>query len=384
MHRYTVKRLRAEIEPVAAKDYIRFLLSWQRVERDNRMEGRDAVLAIIDQLEGYEAPAGAWDSDILPTRLTRYDSGWLDHHGAAGKITWARTSRRSDSARPGPMRTTAIALAPRRHVRLWQALVPGDTPEPASTKAQALLTYLQAHGASFFDEMHEALGGLRSEAEDALAELAGLGLVTSDGFNGLRALIGLGKDARRGKGFDEAGRWSLTARRSEAATASAEAIEHAARALLRRYGVVFWALLEREKAWLPPWRDLLTVYRRLEARGEIRGGRFVAGFSGEQFALPEAIGLLREARRKPETGMLTFVSGVDPLNLIGILTPGPKLPARTKNRLLYRDGLPLAWLSGGEVQFAADMSEAEQWPLRKLLIQGFHFKDRRYLPAAAE
>ena len=149
-----------------------------------------------------------------------------------------------------------------------------------------------------------------------------------------------------------------------------EAAEHAARALLRRYGVVFWRLLEREAAWLPPWRDLLRVYRRLEARGEIRGGRFVAGFSGEQFALPEAIGLLRETRRKPASDAWVSVSGADPLNLAGILTPGPKLAALTGNRLLYRDGLPIALFAGGEVQFLETLEAREQWQARKALMRG--------------
>ncbi len=149
-----------------------------------------------------------------------------------------------------------------------------------------------------------------------------------------------------------------------------EAVEHLARTLLRRYGIVFWRLLEREAAWLPPWRDLLRVYRRLEARGEIRGGRFVAGFSGEQFALPEAVGLLREIRRKPGSGEWLSLSGADPLNLVGILTPGAKLAALTPNRVLYRDGLPVALLAGGEVQFLEELDAATEWQARKALLRG--------------
>jgi ATP-dependent Lhr-like helicase len=133
---------------------------------------------------------------------------------------------------------------------------------------------------------------------------------------------------------------------------------------------VFWRVLEREAAWLPPWRDLLRVYRRLEARGEIRGGRFVAGFSGEQYALPEAIGMLREIRRKPASGEWISLSGADPLNLAGILTPGPKLAALTGNRLLYRDGLPIALLAGGEVQFLETLDPAVHWEARKALLRG--------------
>src|SRR4051812_25452356 len=143
-----------------------------------------------------------------------------------------------------------------------------------------------------------------------------------------------------------------------------------ARTLLARYGVVFWRLLEREAAWLPPWRELLRIYRRLEARGEIRGGRFVAGFSGEQFALPEAVGMLREIRRKPDANIFVSLSGADPLNLVGILTPGPKLGSLTGNRVLYRDGIPVALLAGGEIRFLSELDEAAQWQARKTLLRG--------------
>jgi ATP-dependent Lhr-like helicase len=180
--------------------------------------------------------------------------------------------------------------------------------------------------------------------------------------------------------MEDSGRWALVRRarpaQGEAQTGEArapdggDAVEHLARTLLRRYGIVFWRMLEREAAWLPPWRDLLRVYRRLEARGEIRGGRFVAGFSGEQFALPEAIGLLREIRRKPGSGEFLSLSGADPLNLVGILTPGARLAALTPNRVLYRDGLPVALFAGGEVQFLDELDGPTQWQARKALLRG--------------
>jgi ATP-dependent Lhr-like helicase len=173
--------------------------------------------------------------------------------------------------------------------------------------------------------------------------------------------------------MEDAGRWAL-ARRARPAPAApqaaSESIEHVARKLLLRYGVVFWRLLEREADWLPPWRDLLRVYRRLEARGEIRGGRFVAGFTGEQFAVPDAVGMLREIRRKPAADVWVSLSGADPLNLVGILTPGPKLAALTGNRLIYRDGLPIALLAGGEVQFLETLDAGSQWKVRKALLRG--------------
>ncbi|MGC2414302.1 MAG: hypothetical protein WA459_16585, partial [Stellaceae bacterium] len=169
---------------------------------------------------------------------------------------------------------------------------------------------------------------------------------------------------------EDSGRWALARRPRSAQQNAGEAVEHLARTLLRRYGILFWRMLEREAAWLPPWRDLLRVYRRLEARGEIRGGRFVAGFSGEQFALPEAVGLLREVRRKPPSGEFLSLSGADPLNLVGILTPGAKLAALTPNRVLYRDGIPVATLAGGAVQFLEELDPPTQWQAQKALMRG--------------
>jgi len=243
-----------------------------------------------------------------------------------------------------------------------------------------VIAAIREHGASFFDELVESTGLLRPQAEEALAELVAQGLVNSDSFSGLRALLvpaGKRETGRRRRraalfGMEDSGRWAL-ARRAPKQTgphAKPEAVEHLARSLLRRYGVVFWRLLEREAPWLPPWRELLRVYRTLEARGDIRGGRFVAGFSGEQFALPDAIGMLREVRRKPDTGAWVSLSGADPLNLVGILTPGPKLAALTGNRLLYRDGLPVALLAGGEVQFLEKLDERSEWEARKALLRG--------------
>jgi ATP-dependent Lhr-like helicase len=392
IHGYTVKRLRAEIEPVAARDFLRFLLAWQRVLPEARMEGPEALEAIVGQLEGFEAAAGAWETEILPARLRGYEPAWLDGLCLSGRIAWARLRPRV--ARPNgetnggergvaPVRSTPITLLARRHAALWAACAPADDDMRPGAAAQAVAAYIREHGASFFDELVDGTGLLRSQVEDALAELVALGLVNSDSFGGLRALLvpsdrrrqAKGKRRRRAVvfGMEDAGRWAL-ARRFRAAAAGAQferdAVEHVARTLLRRYGVVFWRMLEREAAWLPPWRDLLRVYRRLEARGEIRGGRFIAGFSGEQFALPEAVGALRDARRKEADGAFVSVSGADPLNLAGILAPGPKLAALTGNRLLYRDGVPIALLAGGEVQFLEALEGADQWEARKALLRG--------------
>ena len=388
IHRYTVKRLRAEIEPVAARDFLRFLLAWQHAAPDGRLEGPDAVAAVVGLLEGFEAPAGAWETEILPARISEYEPAWLDDQCLAGRVAWARlTPRALDPARTGhaagPLRTTPIALLLRRHARLWAQLAAVPDAGHLSPRAQAVLAAIRAHGASFFDELVDASGLLRTQVEEALAELVATGLVSADSFAGLRALLvpsdrrkPLAGGRRRHRtalfGMEDAGRWALARRVAAGADDPAlhgEAVEHAARSLLRRYGVVFWRMLEREAGWLPPWRDLLRCYRRLEARGEIRGGRFVAGFSGEQFALPEAIGLLRETRRKADTGEWVSLSAADPLNLVGILTPGARLPALTGNRLLYRDGLPVAVLAGGAVRFLEALEPAQEWAAQNALLR---------------
>ena len=379
IHRYTIKRLRAEIEPVAAKDFLRFLFAWQHVSADARMEGPDAVGTAVLQLEGFEAAAAAWENEILPARIADYEPAWLDDDCRAGRVTWARLkpriARANGTRGATPVRTTPITLLARRNALHWQALSSQEAPALPGGRAQAVAAFIRENGASFFDEIIAATGLLRQQGEEALAELVAHGLVTADSFGGLRALLtpseqrhAAGRRRRRvvPYGMEAAGRWSLT-RRVQLGSMN-EAVEHAARSLLLRYGVVFWRMLEREADWLPPWRDLLRVYRRMEARGELRGGRFVAGFSGEQFALPDAIGLLRELRRKNEPSGWVSLSGADPLNLAGILTPGPKLAAIAGNRLLYRDGLPIAALAGGETRFYETLTAADEWQARKLLL----------------
>ncbi len=385
IHHYTVKRLRAEIEPVSARDFLRFLLAWQHLTPDTHMEGPDALAAVVEQLEGFEAPAGSWETEILPARLENYDPAWLDDHCLAGRIAWARLRLASErlngaqrTAAPAPLRTTPITLLTRRHAPLWASLSPdGESAEP-SARAQTVLGFIREHGASFFDELVEGTGLLRSQVEEALAELVAIGLVNSDSFGGLRALLVPSSERRsnpQGRrrrrvafSMEHSGRWALARRPAKPPHPETDAVEHVVRTLLLRYGVVFRRVLEREAAWLPQWRDLLRVYRRLEARGDIRGGRFVAGFAGEQFALPEAIGALREVRRAGSSGVIVSLSGADPLNFVGILTPGPKLPALTGSRLLYQDGCPVALLAGGEVQFLEDLDPAREWALRKALL----------------
>ena len=383
IHRYTVKRLRAEIEPVQVRDYLRFLFDWQRVSPATRMQGPDSVAAILAQLEGYESAAGAWETEMLPSRIAEYDPAWLDEQCLAGRIIWTRLSSRSGDAERGaaPVRSTPIALLARRTVKLWSLFATPSESVQLTVRAQQAADFIRQHGASFFDEISEAGGLLPTQVEEALAELVALGVVNSDSFGGLRALLvpsdkRPARDARRRRriaifGMQDAGRWSLVRRHEVLPAASqetrAEAVEHVCRTLLRRWGVVFWKLLQREADWLPPWRELLQCLRRLEARGEVRGGRFVAGFSGEQFALTDAVAPLREARRRPASGDYISLSAADPLNLVGILTPGPRLVSLTGNRVLYQDGLPVAVYAAGEVKFLETLEPQQQWEAQTAL-----------------
>jgi ATP-dependent Lhr-like helicase len=351
---------------------------------ETKGEGPDALAAITAQLEGFEAPAAAWEAEILPARVKDYEFTWLDDLCLSGRVIWSRLSVPAVNRERGPVRTTPIAILQRRNIAHWTALAPRPAADslPLSSRAQAVADYLKTHGASFFDELTGGISLLRAQLEEALAELVALGLVNADSFGGLRALLvpsdkrptSHGRRGRRGSLFDvaDAGRWALI-RRNIGAPASKpgpDAIDHAARSLLKRYGVVFWRMLEREAAWLPPWRDLLRIYQRLEARGEIRGGRFVAGVSGAQFALPEAVGLLRNIRRKEPQQLLVCLSGADPLNLIGGVIAGSKVPALTGSRILFRDGVPIATLVAGEVKFLADLESSAEWSARNILLRG--------------
>ena len=382
IHRYTVKRLRREIEPVERVDFMRFLADWQHLSATMRMQGREALATVVEQLEGFQAAAAAWEADLLPARLKDYGGTWLDELCRSGRIVWTRLAGRL-RASGGPVRGTPIVLLPRRQLPTWYALA-SDAPAPeVSSRAQRVLECLNAQGALFFDELQHYAHLLRSELEDALGELVAVGLVNADSFAGLRALLApaskRSRTARRSRGgafiggMDDAGRWALVRKSGagdeEAGTTAfdAEALEHIARVLLRRYGVVCWRLLAREADWLPPWRDLLRVYHRLEARGEIRGGRFVAAVAGEQFALPEALGLLREVRKRPLTGEMLAVSAVDPFNQLGTLLPGARVPALAANRILFRDGLPVAVLAAGKPQWLVELDEDAQREARRLL-----------------
>ena len=342
------------------------------------MQGPDAMLAVLDQLEGTEVAAGAWESEVLPARISGYEPAWLDEQCLAGRYVWARISEASERVRAvAPVRSTPICLLGRRNLKFWAALSL-DSPKPKlSAGAAAVADVLTGQGASFFDELMDATQLLPVQLEEALAELVALGLANSDSFAGLRALL-LPADRRRGTaargrrrvalfGMADSGRWSWVRRATPVAR---EAVtEQVVRTLLKRWGVLCWQLSRNEAAWMPPWRELVGCLRRLEARGEIRGGRFIAGLSGEQYALPEAVGALREMRRKPPDGQQVSLSAVDPLNLTGLLTAGPRVPALTANRVLYRDGLPVATLISGEVRFLVELDAAACWQAQNALIR---------------
>ena len=364
IHRYTIKRLRSEIEPVAPVDFMRFLFHWQGLT--DRREGREGLAVVLEQLEGYSAAAGSWERDIITARIDGYTGDLLDNLCATGKCVWMRLAvrRPKGERRTSPVRNAPIALIDRRAVNYWRDAAP--LPELAdvtfSSGAKCVLDSLGENGASFFVDLVQTTGLLRTQVEDALGELVNWGLVTSDSYSGLRALVTPSSKRpgfaprRRGRrpaisDFDQAGRWSLV--RHAGASDHDAAVEHVARVLLRRYGVVFRKVLERETE-LPPWRELIRVYWRMEARGEIRGGRFVQSFAGEQFALPEAIAEMRSVRGRDPGGELIAISAADPLNLVGTVLPGDKISATLSNRILFRDGIAIAAQGRDGIQMLDD------------------------------
>jgi ATP-dependent Lhr-like helicase len=418
IHRYTLKRLRREIEPVEPRDFMRFLLEWQHAGGAARVSGPEALPAVLAQLEGFEAPAALWEAEILPARVQDYAPAWLDDLCTAGRTLWRRLRPAAAGGAGGgraSLRATPILLLPRRAAAPWLALAAGATQEeePPGARAQRVVAFLEQHGASFFDEIAAGCRLLGAELEDALAELVSRGRIHCDSFAGLRALLvpsGRRAAAARQRrrplfGIEDAGRWTvlrpqaagtpdvpatsaapatsatsamsnsrapagITARGADAhpgAEVAAEALDHLAHVLLRRYGVVCWRMLEREAAWLPPWRELVRVYRRLEARGEIRGGRFIAGVGGEQFALPDAIAAMRRVRREPHDGRMVVLAAADPANLLGTLLPGPRVPRMAGTRVLYRDGLALGTCVAGEIALLAPLEPAAARAATRLL-----------------
>jgi ATP-dependent Lhr-like helicase len=339
IHRYTLSRLRAEIEPVTAADFMRFLTHWQHSAAEDQVRGAEGVAVVVEQLEGFELAATAWEHDVLPARVADYGAELLDRLCFSGRVVWGRLTPGTKA----PLRTSPMALLLRENAKHWAPAFAGETSETnaLSSEAAAAREILSKRGASFFHEIVKATQLLPTLVERGLAELVGAGVATADSFAGLRALLAR-QDKRRNL-VEAAGRWSLLSHER------AEDCEAIARTLIKRYGVVFRVLLQRETN-LPPWRELVQVYRRMEARGEIRGGRFVAGFGGEQFAAQDAVGRLRAVRKAGKVGERIVISASDPLNLVGIVTPEARVPAVHTNKVLLEDGLPIAALEGGEIR----------------------------------
>ena len=384
IHRMTLGRLRREIEPVTPADFMRFLLRWQHVQPGTRLHGRDGVLEVIRRLQGLELPAPAWERCVLPARIEDYDPDDLESLCLAGETAWGRirlnpgmggggsedppavngpnaaASRRS----PSPSRQTPLGFMLRKDAP--DILEPAPPAEESfarlSPVGQDVHRYLEENGASFLVDISGATGHLKTAVEDALWELVARGLAAGDGIAGLRTLLipdAERKPRRRpfrslrgrraAERFIPAGRWSLWRPPAGQGRPKPVRIEALARRLLHRYGVVFRELLARETHGAP-WRDLLAVLRRLEARGEIRGGRFVNGFVGDQYALPEAVEALRAVRRNQEDEKTVVVAAADPLNLVGIVTPGAWLSPFSRQVIAYRNGIPVDSGALGEVR----------------------------------
>ncbi|MBM7119100.1 DNA glycosylase AlkZ-like family protein [Archangium primigenium] len=368
IHRLTVGRLRKEIEPLSARDFMRFLFRWHHLEEVDALRGSTGLSKAIGLLQGYEAPASAWERFLLPARMKGYLGDLLERACYSGEVAWGRLTQKEAKPVASPRRGAPVpppapepvrsrAASPNRNASLsfvkredldWMlsAARPGmvladggvRVPEDLSAPARDVVTVLEQRGACFFTDLCSRARRLPSEVEDALWELVARGLVTADAVQNLRVLQSPAQRKRQ-KLLQRGGpgRWSLLA--PSEPKGEDEVRESLARLFLQRYGIVWRDLVMRE-ALAPSWRELLYVYRRMEARGEIRGGRFVAGFVGEQFALPDAVDVARAVRRQEPSGVRVQISAVDPLNLTGVVTPGPRVPATVGNVVLYVDGVP--------------------------------------------
>jgi ATP-dependent Lhr-like helicase len=354
IHRLTLGRLRREIEPVAAAPFMRWLLEWQHVAPGSQLTGERGTLEALQQLQGFEAPASAWEPQIFRRRILNYDPAVLDRLSLTGAIGWGRLSPHPatfEVAGGAKRRVVPTSVAPItffvRDESEWMTSEHRrgheTTPSGLSANANAVFAFLRRAGASFFPDIVRGTKQLKAEVEAALWELVAAGLVTADGFDNLRALIDPRRRAGHGSGRTarprhSAGRWSVLY--TGEAPDRAATLEATCRVLLRRYGVVFREILARETN-LPTWRELLMTFRRLEDRGEVRGGRFVTSFIGEQFALPIAVESLRASRRRPPSGDTVTISAADPLNLVGILVPGERVPAISGRFVTLHDGVPV-------------------------------------------
>jgi ATP-dependent Lhr-like helicase len=323
IHRHTLEHLRREIEPVTASEFLQFLACWQHVDEEYRLEGPRGIAEVLQQLAGFEIPAKAWENHILSRRVRDYRREWLDELTLSGEFAWGRLWGAGASA----IRVTPISFVPHDDLEAWLSVADQPPTDALSGPADDVLHALSLHGAMFTQHLAKAADLPPAFADRSLAELVAHGLVTCDSFASLRQLVT--PPSRRRRAPHSVGRWSCFRRASVVHDGAQELL---ARQLLRRTGVVFRRTLLRER--LPiTWSALVRIYRRMELRGEVRGGRFVAGFSGEQFALPEAVELLRRLRRDGARAPLSVISA-DPLNFQGILTPEPRISPTIRQEVL--------------------------------------------------
>ena len=371
IHKYTLEKLRRAIKPISSAEFMHFLLIWHNMTESTRKEGPEALKEVLDKLDGYSCPAVSWESDVLPSRVKDYDYMWLDAYCLSGKTMWGRYLRTQNTrAVNTPIRTTPITLTNRNTVLAWPLRKSESYTPILSLPAQKVLEFFKTEGALFYQDILTKSQMLKSEVEGAIAELVAAGVLTCDSFAGLRALLipeNHKVRSRRSRKpvfrMELAGRWSII----KASFEEEVDIEQCVKILLKRYGVVFKRVLMRENG-IPPWRDLVRVMRRMEDRGEVRGGRFVDGW-GEQYALPEAVTVIRSLKRKHPQDELVSVSACDPVNLVGIITPGKRIPAVPGNRILFRDGEPIARYEGKIVHFEKKLDNENAWQMQKILVR---------------
>ena len=428
IHRYTIDAHRSSIKPVSLQTYTGFLFDTHQLvaiadpeanlssNKEPALDGQTRVQSTLGLLDGITAPAGSWEADLYPARVPDYDPSWLDAMCISGKMVWGRYSlpkfsqrmqRSHDgpkSSSSGPIKSTPISIVSRANLDIFKALSAGQHNEgeasPLSELAKKIEFDLTKNGASFFDQIQQRTGLLRAQLEEGLAELVSMARITSDSFTGLRALLTPNKKKpsahkRRGRramfGVEDAGRWSLLETDKTLGQPQTnsrhwdvldeEQLERLIGIYLQRWGVMFRGLLERE-SFAPPWRVLLRALRKMELRGTIRGGRFVAGVGGEQFAYPEAVDVLRKFKKQADSSKPKYYSlcAVDPLNLLNLILPNRKLSRLSKNRVLYEDGIPIAVLESGKVSFLKEIEAAQEWNLQQALIKkNFPARLRSYL-----
>ena len=352
VHRLTIGKLRKEIEPVTAAQYMRWLARWQHVAPGTLTLGERGLLEVLRQLQGYEAPANSWESEILRRRVADYDPATLDNLCLRGAVGWGRLSphpamlhERGERGRRASFRSSVAPITFFvREDADWMACRHHSSGEDdqrgLAAARRKFWIMLRSRGALFFADIVRGTRKLKSEVEADLWELVAAGMITADGFDNLRALIDPKRRAGQGRGRtvrprDSGGRWSLLF--TDTTDNRAAAIESTCWMLLRRYGIIFRELLTRESVQLT-WREVLIALRRLEDRGEIRGGRFVSGFLGEQFALPLAADSLRASRSQQPSQEIVRIAAADPLNLVGIILPGERIAANSGRRVDLCDG----------------------------------------------